>query len=191
MRECIAVNSSLHGQIISHYPSCITIQIQHSTVQSQYSTIQQQSSTVQLQPSIVQLQPSAVLQPSISQPQSSTVELQPRIEEAKPSTIQYCTCNTDLCNGHLYDYTDTRVKRHRTRYHEDNFLFPFQESLDEHAVSQQRHIKCYSCGSLFNRDAPSCDKFDHQNETQRATCKPGEVCLLYQWRKNREEKGKI
>ena len=191
VRECIAVNSSLHGQIISHYPSCITIQIQHSTVQSQYSTLQQQSSTVQLQPSIVQLQPSAVLQPSISQPQSSTVELQPRIEEAKPSTIQYCTCNTDLCNGHLYDYTDTRVKRHRTRYHEDNFLFPFQESLDEHAVSQQRHIKCYSCGSLFNRDAPSCDKFDHQNETQRATCKPGEVCLLYQWSKNREEKGKL
>ena len=176
------MNSSLHGQKILNYPSCITVQIQTSTVHKESSTVQQQPSTLQLPSSSVQLQ---------SKP--NTKQLEQTKVQSHPSSVQYCTCNTDLCNGHLYDYTDTRVKRHKTRF-QDDFFFPFQESGDDPAlgtVSQQRHIKCYSCGSLFNREAPSCDKFQYQNESQRATCKPGEVCLLYQWNKNREEKGKI
>ena len=109
------------------------------------------------------------------------------------SSVKYCTCNSDLCNAHLYDYSDIRVKRDKTRF-TGHFMFPFEERTDGHtlsASSEQRSIKCFSCGSLFNRDAPSCQDFDNKNETQRATCKPGEVCLLYEWKKSKHETGKI
>ena len=138
VRGCQAVNSSLHGHLITDSPSCTSFLL-------------------------------------------------------KSSSVSYCTCDSDLCNGHLYDYTDIRVKRDKTRV-EQNFMFPFAERSDGGRVSgasQDRRIQCYSCGSLFNRDTPSCTEFDRQNETQRTTCKPGEVCLLYEWTKNKSEKGKI
>merc|ERR1711892_951714 len=73
-------------------------------------------------------------------------------------------------------------------------MFPFAERSDGDGGrvsggSQDRLIQCYSCGSLFNRDTPSCAEFDRQNETQRTTCKLGEVCLLYECTKNKSEKG--
>ena len=50
-------------------------------------------------------------------------------------------------------------------------------------------ILCYSCGSLFNVNAPKCDDFDRFNQSQRARCRPGEGCLLYTWQKSANEKG--
>ena len=49
---------------------------------------------------------------------------------------------------------------------------------------------CYSCGSLFNANAPKCDDFDRFNRTQRARCRPGEGCLMYTWQKSGTKKGK-
>ena len=91
---------------------------------------------------------------------------------------------------------ETRVKRHRLEV-PDNFLFPFQQRLlagaDEgvrSAVVRGGHgIKCYSCGSLFSRDAPHCPQFDVSNQTQREECLPGEVCLLYRWNKSKHSMG--
>ena len=108
------------------------------------------------------------------------------------TSVKYCTCDSDLCNGHLYDYRDIRVKRDKTEVPND-FMFPFEERTDGQTLSVdslKRSVKCYSCGSLFNRDTPNCPQFDNQNETQRATCKPGEACLLYEWRKSKTERGK-
>ena len=48
---------------------------------------------------------------------------------------------------------------------------------------------CYSCGSLFNANAPKCDDFDRFNRTQRARCRPGEGCLMYTWQKSGTQKG--
>ena len=107
------------------------------------------------------------------------------------TSVKYCTCNSDLCNGHLYDYQDIRVKRDKTQV-PDDFMFPFEERTDGYTLSSanlNRRVKCYSCGSLFNRESPNCPKFQSENKAQRATCEPGEACLLYEWRKSKTETG--
>ena len=48
---------------------------------------------------------------------------------------------------------------------------------------------CYSCGSLFNANAPKCDDFDRFNTSQRARCQPNEGCLMYTWQKSATKKG--
>ena len=102
---------------------------------------------------------------------------------------RFCSCNTELCNLNLYNYSDySRVKRHRTDSRQ-NFLFPFQPQSEGELVGggggelETRGVNCYSCGSLFSRDVPHCPQFSRQNLTQRQSCQRGEVCLLYQWRK--------
>ena len=55
---------------------------------------------------------------------------------------------------------------------------------------RQRRLQCYQCGSLFNRDAPDCDKFDPRDPGQLTTCNEGEACMLYTWRKSKTEIGK-
>nr|XP_040563799.1 uncharacterized protein LOC121114036 isoform X11 [Lepeophtheirus salmonis] len=47
-------------------------------------------------------------------------------------------------------------------------------------------LQCYSCGSLLNTDA-KCDKFNPTDPTQIQTCKEGEACLLYKWKKSSVE----
>ena len=107
------------------------------------------------------------------------------------SRVEFCACDSDLCNGHLYDYRDIRVKRHRFAEH---FMFPFTSQLERagHSLSAPKPVKrvsCYSCGSLFNRSAPACPHFEEENPSQRKMCDAGEVCLLYQWRKSKYETG--
>jgi hypothetical protein len=36
---------------------------------------------------------------------------------------------------------------------------------------KQRRLQCFTCGSLFNRDTPPCDKFDPTNTSQITTCR--------------------
>ena len=113
---------------------------------------------------------------------------------------RFCSCATDLCNLHLYNFSrfqprtadqpllPARVKRHRqeARRRPDTFVFPFQPRQQETdqppvAAASAAGVRCYSCGSLFGRAAPACAEFDAGNVTQRDTCGPGEVCLLYTW----------
>ena len=104
------------------------------------------------------------------------------------SQARFCSCNTELCNLNLYNYSDySRVKRHRADSRQ-NFVFPFQPQSESELVVgggelETRGVRCYSCGSLFSRDVPHCPQFSRENITQRQTCDQGEVCLLYQWRK--------
>ena len=74
-----------------------------------------------------------------------------------------------------------------------NFIFPFANSSTvaktESREGRQRRLKCYSCGSLFNRDSPQCAEFNPGNGNQVMTCNEGEACMLYTWKKSRTEIG--
>ena len=74
-----------------------------------------------------------------------------------------------------------------------NFIFPFANSstagMSGSRDGRQRRLKCFSCGSLFNRDSPDCAEFDPNNEEQVMTCNEGEACMLYTWKKSRTEIG--
>jgi hypothetical protein len=50
-------------------------------------------------------------------------------------------------------------------------------------------LECYSCGSLFNYNAPECAAFDAFNSKQRQRCEPGEACLFYTWKITDTENG--
>ena len=107
------------------------------------------------------------------------------------TTRKFCSCNTELCNLNLYEYSDySRVKRQgKVR---QNFVFPFQPQSESETGAQQLEslgVRCYSCGSLFSRDVPDCPHFDRDNSSQREVCQPGEVCLLYSWKKSQLEMG--
>lgn len=122
-------------------------------------------------------------------PSCSQVRLSP------DTAVQYCSCDTDLCNVNLYNFSEfsllsmeeTRVKRHRVDI-PDSFMFPFAERTNtelsifsESDDPSVRGVKCYDCGSLFSHASPHCPEFDAGNVTQQRVCEPGQVCLLYQW----------
>ena len=48
---------------------------------------------------------------------------------------------------------------------------------------------CYSCGSLFNADAPECRKFDRFNARQRKRGREDEACLYYTWKISETKRG--
>ena len=71
---------------------------------------------------------------------------------------------------------------------------------------QSTGLRCFSCGSLFDRSAPRCDKvrgfsmlsqifdtifvqFNPDDNSQVGTCGPGEACMLYTWKKSSSEIG--
>ena len=58
-----------------------------------------------------------------------------------------------------------------------------------HREGRQKRLKCFSCGSLFNRDSPPCAQFDPADREQVMTCNEGEACMLYTWNKSRTEIG--
>ena len=121
-------------------------------------------------------------------PSCTSVRLSPG---SSSTTRKFCSCNTELCNLNLYEYSDyTRVKRHPANVRQ-NFIFPFQPQSESESGSslETSGVRCYSCGSLFSRDAPHCPQFDREDLGQRDVCQPGEVCLLYQWKKSKHQMG--
>ncbi|XP_023348017.1 uncharacterized protein LOC111716763 isoform X2 [Eurytemora carolleeae] len=124
-----------------------------------------------------------VLQPS------PTCILEP--EGAGP--VKYCMCDQDNCNDVEYNVYLERARDLFTNLsmRAQDFIFPFDNSsrVSRSRVGKQTRLQCYTCGSLFNRDSPACDRFDPQNPGQLTTCNDGEACLLYTWRKSKTELG--
>ena len=105
--------------------------------------------------------------------------------------MKYCMCSTRLCNDVEYDPSaDTAALSMRAQ----DFIFPFDNSSrvggQEPRTGKQRRLQCYTCGSLFNRASPACDRFDPNAPGQLTTCNQGEACMLYTWRKSRTEIGR-
>ena len=48
-------------------------------------------------------------------------------------------------------------------------------------------VQCFTCGSLFNTDAPDCFAFNVNDKAQMKTCDAGEACLWYSYQKSDEE----
>ena len=109
-----------------------------------------------------------------------TVSAVPACRSVPDSQARFCSCNTELCNLNLYNYSDySRVKRHRADSRQ-NFVFPFQPQSESELVVgggelETRGVRCYSCGSLFSRDVPHCPQFSRENITQRQTCDQASV----------------
>lgn len=103
-----------------------------------------------------------------------------------------CICTTTGCNAEDYQPPHPRVVTSREP---KNFIFPFANSSAVAVAKplarggRQAGLKCFSCGSLFNRDSPQCGQFDPDNEQQVMTCNEGEACMLYTWKKSKTEIG--
>ena len=48
-------------------------------------------------------------------------------------------------------------------------------------------MQCFTCGSLFNTDAPDCFAFNVNDKKQMKTCDAGEACLWYSYQKSDSE----
>ena len=48
-------------------------------------------------------------------------------------------------------------------------------------------VQCFTCGSLFNTDAPDCFAFNVNDKAQMKTCDAGEACLWYSYQKSDQE----
>ena len=48
-------------------------------------------------------------------------------------------------------------------------------------------VQCFTCGSLFNTDAPDCFAFNVNDKAQMKTCDAGEACLWYSYQKSDSE----
>ena len=107
--------------------------------------------------------------------------------------VKYCMCDQDNCNDVEYNVYLERARDLFTNLsmRAQDFIFPFDNSsrVSRSRVGKQTRLQCYTCGSLFNRDSPACDRFDPQNPGQLTTCNDGEACLLYTWRKSKTELG--
>jgi hypothetical protein len=110
-------------------------------------------------------------------------------------------CNTNLCNSNSNPAHSVRARQLFAQSMRSlDFIFPFDNSsrvsssriavsssaddddfTSENAASgvqpqrarggKQRRLQCYTCGSLFNRDTPPCEKFDPTNSSQITTCR--------------------
>ena len=56
---------------------------------------------------------------------------------------------------------------------------------------RNQRVKCFTCGSLFNSDAPDCNAFNVQDQSQQTLCKVGEACLWYSYQKSGNDVGVI
>ena len=108
--------------------------------------------------------------------------------------VSACICTTTGCNAEDYQPPHPRVVTSREP---KNFIFPFANSSAVAVAKplarggRQAGLKCFSCGSLFNRDSPQCGQFDPDNEQQVMTCNEGEACMLYTWKKSKTEIGQL
>ena len=121
----------------------------------------------------------------------------PVCEMQTSGMVSACMCHASGCN---YDGHRLKSKKQVPRIPRDaesrepkNFIFPFANSstagMSGSRDGRQRRLKCFSCGSLFNRDSPHCAEFDPSNGEQVMTCNEGEACMLYTWKKSRTEIG--
>ena len=113
--------------------------------------------------------------------------------------VKFCVCNTNLCNSHTNPARSLRARQLFAQSMRSlDFIFPFDNSsrvsISRSGVSasaddygrenaadgaqpqrarggKQRRLQCYTCGSLFNRDTPPCEKFDPTNSSQITTCR--------------------
>ena len=112
-------------------------------------------------------------------------------------SVSACMCTTSGCNGGNYRIKrptpKLRIPRDAESREPKNFIFPFANSSTvtktESREGRQKRLKCFSCGSLFNRDSPPCARFDPADQAQVMTCNEGEACMLYTWNKSRTEIG--
>jgi hypothetical protein len=120
-----------------------------------------------------------------------------KVQEAGP--VSACMCTTTGCNeeGILFGKSNQLPRKPRDAESREpkNFIFPFANSSTVAKPlargGRQAGLKCFSCGSLFNRDSPQCGQFDPDNEQQVMTCNEGEACMLYTWKKSKTEIGQI
>ena len=121
----------------------------------------------------------------------------PVCEMQTSGTVSACMCTTSFCNDDGFRLQESklelRIPRDAESREPKNFIFPFANSstaaMPGSRGGRQRRLKCYSCGSLFNRDSPHCAVFDPNSEDQVMTCQEGEACMLYTWKKSRTEIG--
>jgi len=121
----------------------------------------------------------------------------PVCEMQDVGTVSFCICTSSGCNDQGVSLEKSRQQPRQPRdaasREPKNFIFPFANSSTvakiESREGRQRRLKCYSCGSLFNRDSPQCAEFNPGNGNQVMTCNEGEACMLYTWKKSRTEIG--
>ena len=121
----------------------------------------------------------------------------PMCELKESGPVSACMCTTTGCNGDrnhpMLSTQQQREPRDAASREPKNFIFPF----DRHSTpasplprgGRQSRLKCFSCGSLFNRDTPQCSQFNLSNSQQVMTCNEGEACMLYTWNKSGKEIG--
>ena len=77
--------------------------------------------------------------------------------------------------------------------HEDLTLPDFYENdvgfVDLQSESVQE-LSCFSCGSLLFPEK-TCETFDPSDPSQVQVCPEGDACLLYSWKKSKNETGKF
>ena len=123
----------------------------------------------------------------------------PVCELQETSLVSACLCDSAECNAP--DRTRPRLARRPKK-----IIFPTETSQSPGRLGRQSEgLKCFSCGSLFNRSSPACSKvihwkyfhenflfssqFDPEDPSQVSRCEPGQACLLYAWKKSSTEIG--
>ena len=119
------------------------------------------------------------------------------LQDAGP--VSACMCTTTGCNDEGIPFRKSNQQSRKPRdvasREPKNLIFPFANSSTVAKPvpreGRQSGLKCFSCGSLFNRDSPQCGQFDPDNEQQVMTCNEGEACMLYTWKKSKTEIGQL
>ena len=116
------------------------------------------------------------------------------ISENAESTILACLCESDLCNANSGETLDNwgqepqsvQQQKREQNYKEKQETTPSYMTEANHPAARptqpdQPGLQCYSCGSLLDPSAATCDQFDRSDSRQAQTCSEGEACLLYTW----------
>ncbi|CAB4062518.1 unnamed protein product [Lepeophtheirus salmonis] len=152
----------------------------------------------------------SILLGSIDKPLQLRRECVPQdISETRASNIYACLCDTERCNANgersvesdkigmiTIAKNNQQTSRRPTTTRRPSFTQTTPSSQfrspstppprSQNTFSGGPGLQCYSCGSLLNTDA-KCDKFNPTDPTQIQTCKEGEACLLYKWKKSSVE----